>query len=799
VAGATDRISRRLLSRIRTTWGVLALTLATVPLLPTRVSHANALLPLPPVTVADGRLGLCDVLPGSPPGSSDTWATLAHNAGARLDRWEFRWDSIEPSNGRWNFQPDDDAVAAARAAGLQVVGVIDGTPRWAAAKGQPPGNGLPRGLTKPYTNPKNIWAAFVRGTVSHYQGQVTAWEIWNEPDVPTFWHGTADDYFAALKAAYLTIKAVDPSAQVLIAGMVVPNLTFLSTVLVDARSDPESSAEHGYFDAAAWHGYGQARLLYANVLNVRDLLASDGFPGVPVWVTEDGFPASNPNGSTRQAAYVLESIAYALAAGASHVLIYRASDDALPKTWGLVSATGVLRPGYLAFQVASTYFAGARAIVYSPGAHLERFTLYEPGRRVTLLWSREQTQTIDVMTAAGSGAALVDWQGNATQLVPTNGTYSIPVPGADYNAGIDLTNSSVGGPPLMLIESNSTLPSPSQQTVVTPLSGQGRRLAVFNPGTAPVTATITANGRPVEHQLITIDPQNVKVIDVNLLAGPTYAGYFGVASDGVLMLRAYSDSGETGTEPTSSRWYLSDTAATTITNLNSHAITAFILGYVAGGAVKVRTRVTVPAHASRQYVVPTGGRSTIASLTINTSQPVALIPVSGGAATSTSRLWYAVRPQSPYVTLFNPSASAANVTVKFVGSSTVTAQRVRIAPNGTVVVPMYDARAAIINSTSPLAAESLGSAGRVSSISATQIATSLAGPITSTLIFNASAAQAHVTEMTVSGAAMVERSIVLGSSRVATFTARQAGTPPSGVIVRSDVPVVSIPVDPAEE
>ncbi|HEX6510094.1 MAG TPA: hypothetical protein VF221_20895, partial [Chloroflexota bacterium] len=100
---------RRLIFRTRSA-GVGAAIVASLVLIlvPIQLAFAGPIQALAPVTDADGRLGLCDVLAGSPTaGSGPSWAQLSYNAGARINRWEFRWDKMEPVQGVWDFSAND--------------------------------------------------------------------------------------------------------------------------------------------------------------------------------------------------------------------------------------------------------------------------------------------------------------------------------------------------------------------------------------------------------------------------------------------------------------------------------------------------------------------------------------------------------------------------------------------------------------------------------------------------------------------------------------------------------------------
>jgi len=154
-------------------------------------------------------------------------------------------DKLEPSSGTWNFSATDSVVSNDLAHGLDTEGILIGTPGWAVNAGQTPGNGLPKGLGRAVTDPANVWADFVRQTVRHYAGQVAYWEIWNEPDLKYFWTSSPSDYYQLLKTSYTVIKSVDPTAKVVLAGMVVPDLQFFSAVLDAAKAD-------GYESSHSW-------------------------------------------------------------------------------------------------------------------------------------------------------------------------------------------------------------------------------------------------------------------------------------------------------------------------------------------------------------------------------------------------------------------------------------------------------------------------------------------------------------------------------------------------------------------
>jgi hypothetical protein len=742
------------------------------------------------VTEADGRLGLCDILPGGPSGNS-TWAGLVAAAGARVNRWEFRWDRVQPKPGVWNFAADDPAVDASLAAGIAVEGILIGTPAWATAAGQKPGNGLPRGLGLSAADPGNLWASYVRGVVLHYRGEVRTWEIWNEPDLGFFWSGSADDYFSLMSVAYDVIKGVDPSATVVMAGMVVPDLAFLTRVVVDAQNVVRGGGD-APFDAAAWHAYGQASLLYTNLLRIRQMLSAHGFTGTPVWVTEDGFPASNPNGEPRQAAYVLQTILYALSAGAEKILIYRASDDTGPKTWGLLTPGGQPRMGYVALQVAARYLAHAQAVTYEPGGSVERFAIYEPGRRVTVLWTKSLiSQSVSLPAGPGTGT-LVDWQGASSSLAASNGEFALTLPGANYNSGIDPTSSVVGGQPVLLLEANAPQAGGPIPSFLPALPGSHRRLVLLNSGGTDADVQVTAASAVKEHALYRIPAGSLEAIDLDLVAGPHYSGGYAVSAPTGVTYAGASDSTLATASSPALTWYgASASGNLLLSNPSSAEARMRVDLYTPKGALSARVTLAVAPHSQLQWAVPPA--NTQLSAVVRSTQPV-VVAATPAFTTHPTSSWYVVRPAAGLLHLYNPAPTQTPVDVRFVGGGALTGQQLRLAGRHSYGLSTHGAKAVVIDSPSPIVVASPPQAGLPAALqSASEAATVTdAGPATRVALFNPTAKPAHISYTLVSRSGMVQHVLDVAPSHVSTVVARQTTDPARGVLLRSDTPVVAV-------
>jgi hypothetical protein len=166
------------------------------------------------------------------------------------------------------------------------------------------------------------YANFVYQVVSRYKGQIKYWEIWNEPDSPSFWPPKSDaaEYTALLKAAYAAAKRADPSCHVLTAGLLVgmchrDNWAFLEEMYRLGAKDA--------FDILAWHAYCDPRSPeeggYAKrLVTLRQIMDKNGDADKPIWLTEEGWATApgQPRSvdTATQAQYLVRAHVLSLAA-----------------------------------------------------------------------------------------------------------------------------------------------------------------------------------------------------------------------------------------------------------------------------------------------------------------------------------------------------------------------------------------------------------------------------------------------------------------------------------------------------
>ena len=162
------------------------------------------------------------------------------------------------------------------------------------------------------------YADFLQFLVTHFEGRVHAYEIWNEPDGNWSWrHPDAVRYASLLKAAYTRAKSVDPSVTVL-----APSLSgaftggWLDTFYAQGTKN--------YFDAFSMHGYfwnfsrtmmvpyydptnpGQS-IFGAFTTRILPIMTRYGDQAKPVWWTETGIASEGSVSTEAQAAAGIDS------------------------------------------------------------------------------------------------------------------------------------------------------------------------------------------------------------------------------------------------------------------------------------------------------------------------------------------------------------------------------------------------------------------------------------------------------------------------------------------------------------
>ena len=429
---------------------------------------------------------------------------IACDLGVGWERIIFDWSAHQPEGpDDWFpfFNIPDEWLQAANDCDREVVAVVKATPAW-ATDGLP-GAGVPNGLHLPVDDPDNHWANFMRRTAEYYASRgVKRFIIWNEPDIQagTYgfeFEGDLEDYFRMVKVAYLAAKQGNPAATLNLAGTTYwhdvnsGERLYTDRLLERIASDPDGAENDYYFDALSLHIYFRTDSVYDIVSEYRALLDSYGFTAKEIWITETNaspnldpdWPVTRPQfqiTTEQQAAFLLQSPALALAAGADRVSAYKLYDQQLPpggESFGLLiprtDPEGPLipRPGFHAWQTVIRYYNGVESARLAQNDRVNAVQITHDNARMTLVaWSRFDRSTALEVSATADKAYLIDLYGNQTIIRPENGVYRLHLPNATCE---DDEGCVVGGMPVIFTQ-------PMGDITMTEVTPENRYTLTFN-------------------------------------------------------------------------------------------------------------------------------------------------------------------------------------------------------------------------------------------------------------------------------------------------------------------------------
>ncbi len=223
-------------------------------------------------------------------------------------RLVFSWSTIESDRGSYDWKGSDDAIGSLAAHGIEAVPFVYGSPSFVT----------PVPTTPPIDTgaDREAWVAFLKAAVERYgpggeywadgykqqfgadapSVPVTAWQIWNEPNLPHYFTSDSpvSDYAELLKLAHDAITEEDPSAEIVLAGM--PGYGKPDTAWKFLDELYRQPGFQGSFDAVALHPYARTvDQLRLEIEKLRSAMADHGDESVPLWLTELGWGSGKPN------------------------------------------------------------------------------------------------------------------------------------------------------------------------------------------------------------------------------------------------------------------------------------------------------------------------------------------------------------------------------------------------------------------------------------------------------------------------------------------------------------------------
>lgn len=289
-------------------------------------------------------------------------------AGIRLVRTDFLWVTTEASKGVYDWSAYDELVGNLESRGLQPFFILDYSNllyeqtrvSWTGA--------YPTGtyVSAPQ-HPVSVaaYSAWAKAAAAHFAGHNVIWEIWNEPNITTFWKPlpNAAAYSTLANSACNAIKSADPSAMVVGPASSGTPVDYLTTVL--------SSGLLNCIDAVSIHPYRTtapetAESDFATVASLITQYAPAARAAqIQIISGEWGYyTASNGGVSTStQASYVVRQQLFNSLSGVNMSIWYDWMNDGTDSTnpehnFGLVNADLSAKPAYTALQNMTQQLAG---------------------------------------------------------------------------------------------------------------------------------------------------------------------------------------------------------------------------------------------------------------------------------------------------------------------------------------------------------------------------------------------------------------------------------------------------------
>lgn len=294
------------------------------------------------------------------------YLSLVNQSGAKAIRQmiyaDAFWKNVEPTDNNWNFTYTDSAFINPYS--LTPIGTL-----YSMMGNDTIGMQVPwLACSNPFTcywDPSNdsIYSKdYVIQTVNRYKNVTKYWEVTNEIEstLPPEGLLTVADKRDFLKYNYNWIKTADPTAKVLLPGLVGTCCTFpISNSFTWLRNLLKIGGGN-YFDIMNYHDYNAWWTLPAHYDSIQNILNQYSL-NKPIWITESSISSANISSITpsyssvnQQAADVWRRICLLWAKGAEVVMWHSNWSSNDMKAWGefgLVSNLGIKKKSFHSYRL----------------------------------------------------------------------------------------------------------------------------------------------------------------------------------------------------------------------------------------------------------------------------------------------------------------------------------------------------------------------------------------------------------------------------------------------------------------
>jgi hypothetical protein len=217
--------------------------------------------------------------------------------GANLVRFTVKWNRLEPQPGRMDsnyMRRIDQVMAQASSCGIRVLATLMITPCWIArgwAGLCPPG----QGSLDPPRDPA-AFGSITERMLRRWPG-IYALEVWNEPNLSTFFHGSPADYAALANSAVDAANRAGAQTQILVGSIAGGSVDYLNQLYAAGISGYDGISIHpydfrmagrgaGYSPKRKWRAHKDLFERHTRAVHAAMLAAGD-YRGL--WLTEFGY------------------------------------------------------------------------------------------------------------------------------------------------------------------------------------------------------------------------------------------------------------------------------------------------------------------------------------------------------------------------------------------------------------------------------------------------------------------------------------------------------------------------------
>ncbi len=366
--------------------------------------------------------GVCGHPQRYPIADQEREALAAALCGAKVLREDVLWEYMERNPGQWSFDRFDRVVDIFGKQGIEIAPIYSYSPKWASATDITPPEELTQYLQEKKRTGKPLpdfkhWENFIRTFANRYGNRIRYYEVWNEPDLPTFAYFSEESYAELLKIAYRETKKARPDAVVLSGGLagLMRNGKYIEKLI---------PLINGYFDVFAFHGHGTYDGYVPTIIRLAEIRGRLG-DHAP-WYSNETAISSMSVGEMKQAETLFKKLIFAWTMGSVGYNWYDLRNDGFnPKDnehhFGMITQDFQPKLVYAAYANLANHLQNAkymRPLIQKDTSEAYLFAAAN-GDYVIPNWS--SSPTLGALSGITGQAQSVDMWGNVAPLAVEGG------------------------------------------------------------------------------------------------------------------------------------------------------------------------------------------------------------------------------------------------------------------------------------------------------------------------------------------------------------------------------------------